>query len=594
MRTKILYVLGLILLPGVLCAEEAKILSMSGNVEVRATREGQWAPAAVNMEIAEGGAIRTNAGAEAEMVMPNKTKVWLKESSNLELEQRQTLASRLALVFGRIKLRVPHLLRKEKFEVRTPAAVCAVRGTEFTLGTNEDGKMDLQVLFGEVKLKFMIPPEKGADEFYIPQGQGLSLSEKGKQAKPALLTKAAEREAMENWAPGLKAEDRQRDLQRKENDRAQVREFAAVTNNTDAQIKSFLNVVKESDLEAGRTLTDVHGNLVRVDQRMMRPSADTIQFFNLVKRPVYSNGDNGANGSFTYNGAQGITNRLDYMQMTMAFNKDLPQSITEWPGFFNENSVKPAWASFVLANRTDASEIFFVAQNYLYDAAKDDLRNNTSVIGITSGGLYADKNLVVTGVLKDETGVTAIDALNKISSDRKVTDDGNNAGTLKYTGTSTEVNGLNGTKVVWAVQTDASYEAKPADTGDSTSLWQYQADKYNVGNNGTAYLWFAKENYGIGNGGGIKTVGDFANSSTDIFSLLKDSALESVMYIKKANGTATSFASDTLAYADIDNSSTGDFFAYKGAGTNIDVVFIPDLMVAAVEQMLPAISNLKD
>jgi hypothetical protein len=598
------------MLPGVLCAEEAKILSLSGNVEVRPTREGQWTSAAVNTEIAEGGAIRTNAGAEAELLMPNKTKVWLKESSNLELEQRQTLATRLALVFGRIKMRVPHLLRNEKFEVRTPAAVCAVRGTEFTLGTNEDGKMDLQVLFGEVKLKFTIPPEKGSDEFNIPQGQGLSLSEKGKQAKPALLTAAAEREALENWNPGLKPEDRQKDLKQKENDRAQVREFAAATNNTEARLKSFLNVVKESDLEAGRTLTDVHGNLVRVDQRMMRPEADQIQFFNLVKRPVYNNDSAGtvANGGFSYNGAQGVTNRLDYMQMTMAFNKDLPQSLSDWPSFFNANSVKPAWASFVLANRTDPQEIFFIAEGYKYQPATDDLRNNTLVVDPDRNTSYLDKNVIITGVLTDDSsGITAIDGLGKISK-LQIKDANLSDGRLVYTDASgqatQDIVGGDGNSVkssgnvCWAVQTDAhNYEVKGSDlqSGDSAKLYQYQADQYDVGNqNGSkGYFWFAKENYGLGNAGNIKTVGDFTNSSSDPFSILKDSALETVMYIKQSGGAVP--ASNEEAKHDINNLAIGDYFAYGTSGsTNIDVVFIPDLMVAAVQRMLPAISNLKN
>ena len=41
-----------------------------------------------------------------------------------------------------------------------------------------------------------------------------------------------------------------------------------------------------------------------------------------------------------------------------------------------------------------------------------------------------------------------------------------------------------------------------------------------------------------------------------------------------------------------------DQFAYNGGaggnGTNIDLVFIPDLMVAALQRMLPAISNLSE
>jgi hypothetical protein len=560
---------------------------MSGTVEARQTREGQWVPAAENMEIAEGGAVRTGADGGAVLLMPNKTKVWMKEGSSLELEQRQTLASRLALVFGRIKVRVPHLMRKEKFEVRTPAAVCAVRGTEFTMGTNEEGKMELQVLFGEVKLKFVVPPEKGASEFSIPQGQGLSLEEKGKPTKPVLLTAAKEREAMENWNPGLKQEERGKELRQKENDRAQVKEFARISNNTDNEVKSFVNVVKESDLEAGRTLTDVHGNLVRVDQRMMRPAADEIQFFNLVKRPTYANYTAATEG-FAYNGGA-VPNRLDYMQMTMNFNKDLPQRIEEWPGFFNGNEVNAEWASFIMANRSDPNEIFFIGQGYRYDASRDELVNNTLVVDPTQTNVaLVDRNVIVTGILKG-TGNDAIAGLGKITNlDFKDAGAGN--GTLKY-GDNTAVN-VAGSDVVWAVLNDTSHSySEPVNRPDNAPLVQYQADMYNVGNTAT-HIWFAKENYVISNGGGIRTPGDFTNSSSDPFSLLKDNALETVMYIKNSNGAApSSITSSALAKPDI---SSVDRFAYNGTGTNIDIVFIPDLMVAAVQRMLPAITNLKD
>ena len=329
MNRKISSLLLLILiLPVFAAAEEAKILAFSGNVEVRKTREGQWTVAAQNMEIAEGGAVRAGANGSAVLLMPNKTKVWIKESSSLEVEQRTTLASRLALVFGKVKIRVPHLMRKEKFEVRTPSAVCAVRGTELTLDTNEAGAMVINVLYGEVKLSFVVPADKGSSEFYIPQGRSLSLEEKGKPAKLALMTPEQERSSLENWNPGLSPAERQKEMKAKDNDRAQIREFAKVTNGTEDSVKSFLNNVKESDLEAGRTLRDIHGNVVRVDQRMMRPYADEIQIINMVKRPVYNNaGGNSANKGFDYNGAKSVADRLDYMQLTMNFDKDLPQRI---------------------------------------------------------------------------------------------------------------------------------------------------------------------------------------------------------------------------------------------------------------------------
>ena len=595
-------------MPAASWAAESKVLSMSGAVEVRPTREGQWTPARDEMEIAEGGAIRTGAGGAAVVIMPNKTKVWLKENSALELEQRQTLASRLALVFGRIKVRVPHLLRKEKFEVRTPAAVCAVRGTEFTMGTTEDGKMELQVLFGEVKLKFMIPPEKGDSEFNIPQGQGLKLAEKGKATKPELLTPKAEREALENWNPGLKPAERQKDLQQKEMDRAQIKDFAKATAKAEDTVKSFLNVVKESDLEAGRTLTDVHGNLVRVEQRMIRPNANEIQFYNIVKRPVYNNGDTATGvgrAGFTYNGVQGAA-RLDLMQMTMAFNQDLPQRIEEWPSFFDGNTVDPTWSSFVMANRTDASEIFFIAEGYKFDQARNngegELVNNPWVISGGGAPLLAsdsdDRQVIVTGVLKNNSELTAAEGLNRIAR-LGVAVSGADPGTglliyddiglTKYVGEdpTTAVN------VRWAIKTtESAGYSEPQNAPDNAPLAQYQADMYDVGNNGTNFLWYAKENYVIGNGGQVRTAADFTDSSSDPFTLLKNNALQSVMYIKQSNSAnPAGITNSSLAKAAI---SDTDYFVYKGAGTNIDLVFIPDLMVAAIQRMLPAITNLKD
>ena len=146
MNRKLLSLLLLVLLPAFAAADEARMIAFSGNVEIRNAREGQWAPALMNTQIPEGGAIRTGSDGSAVVQLPNKARVWVKESSSLELEQRRTFASRLALVFGKIKVRVPHLMRRERFEVGTPSAVCAVRGTEFTVTTNETGAMDINVI----------------------------------------------------------------------------------------------------------------------------------------------------------------------------------------------------------------------------------------------------------------------------------------------------------------------------------------------------------------------------------------------------------------------------------------------------------------
>lgn len=615
MRTKILSFFILVALPGIVLAGEAKLLSVNGAVEVRPGREGQWVSASSNMEIAEGGGVRTGADGQAVLLLPNKSKVWMKEGSTLEIEQRQTLASRLALVFGKIKVRVPHLMRKEKFEVRTPVAVCAVRGTEFTMGADENGKMDLQVLFGEVKFKFTVPPAKGSSEFSIPQGQGLATADEGKANKPVLLTAKQEREAMENWNPGLSKEERGADLQQKENDRAQIKDYARATNNAENAVKAFTNVVKESDLEAGRTMTDVHGNLVRIDQRMVRPDASTIQFMNLVKRPTYANYSKAANG-FAYNGGA-VRDRLDLAQMTMGFNKELPQRIEEWPSFFNANSINPTYASFILANRTNAAAdgIFFVAEGYRYDAARDELVDNLAVF-MNPGATIArtnpdDRHTMITGVLKDAgaagSGLTSQDMFNALSrlevrdADALFRNGTNNvsAGHLEYLNPATNGyvamnNAGAGTSVDWGMRltetwnSGKGYTYNPA--GTNAPMIQFQADPYAIGNNAAnGVMWYARENYVIGNGGEIKTADSITKSSQDPFTLLKNLGVQTIVYVKQSNSnsaaSAAALTNNTAAYNDI---LTADHLT----GRNIDIVFIPDLMVAAVQRMLPAITNL--
>ncbi|KAF0126120.1 MAG: Sigma factor regulatory protein FecR/PupR family [Elusimicrobia bacterium] len=570
--------------PALSPAQEARVLSFAGSVEVKADRDVEWAPAEKNMEIKEGGAVRTGADGAAMVLMPNKAKVWMRENSGLEIEQRKTLASRLSLLFGRMKVRVPHLMRKERFEVRTPSAVCAVRGTEFTVDATPEGAMDIKVLYGEVKLNFTVPPVKGKSEIHLPQGQFLSLAEKGKPARQALLTKEQEYRALENWHPGLDPRERMAGIAEKENSRAQIKEFAKTTTGAEQQVKAFINTAKESDLEAGRTLNDVHGNLVRVEQRLIRPDPQTLQFVNIVKRPTYANYSYSSSMSntygFKYNYGGAITNRLDMFQVNLAFDRALPQRIEEWPSFFNDNTIKPSYMTTVAANRTDASNIFFVAEGWKYEAARDELINNIRVVKPAEALNSAnDQDVIITGVL---TGAAAIAGLNKISK-LEITDAG--SGALNYTGTG--LAGSVGASVVWAQRETAGgnlvagYDRDANDVG-SDQLWRFSADPYLIGGSGGAKIWLARESYVIGNSGNIRNTADFTSSGSDPFAILKENAAQVLMYIKQNIGATTPNTVDRV----------NDYAFGVGNTRNIDLVFIPDLAVAAIQRMLPAITEL--
>jgi FecR protein len=596
--TKKLFIFAFFLICPSMLFAGAKILAFTGKVEVRlSVDEENWIPVKRDMIIKEGGTIRTGSRGAAVIRMPNKTKIWLRGNSNLEVEENKSFSSRISLLFGSIKIRVPHLLRREKFRVKTPTAICAVRGTEFTLSSSPEGKMRIAVLYGEVEFSYVVPPNKGPRVLYLPQGHVLSVEEKGKQGARTLLTKAQENKALENWDPGLSKKDRQKMLKQKKNGRSQMREFARVANATNKKISGFTTNVKESDIEAGRTLKDVHGNLVRVDQRLMRPDGQTLQFFNLVKRPVYSHVDH---GGFTYKGNQGIANRLDLLQMNMVFNQTLPDRMEEWSGFFDNDAVFATKAAFVSANKTDAESgnIFFVAEYYLRDDARDELVNSARVImpGMTSSEYYegaADRDVMVTGIV-DNKNFLKITNLTADSTYLNVEDTGDAFanGTLKYTD-GLDPDGNPGPVAIsglrWAIKmpTGESWESPENDI----NFKNFEADKYHVGgvlstglenSDHNEYFWYARENYVINNGGGIAQTGDITDSGTDPFTILKEHAFETVMYLKDVDGSPTTI-SDT------------DYWSVAGTNYgNIDIVFIPDLAVAAIQRMLPILTALSD
>ncbi|MCX5783904.1 MAG: FecR family protein, partial [Elusimicrobia bacterium] len=313
----------------------AVVLSVGGKVEVRPAGQTEWVLAQPGVEITQGASVRTGPDGRAVIVFGGKkeSRLWMKESSTLDIEKEDSLFKRLSLVLGNIKLRV-FRKGKETFEIKTPAAICAVRGTDFTVLFDENGKFRAETLYGLIKTTPLADGKEGAAK-KIAQGIAY-LIENGKTSFPP-LTQDEIKEALKDWDPGLTEEQRMALLNMKDDDRRQMRLFAQRSGQTEQDIQNLLTQIRESDISAGRTLNDVHGNLVRVDQLMLRPDAKTIQFLNLVKRPDYKYRLPAGTGEFAYNGGA-VKSRLDALQARVTFNKALPQNLSAWPGFFADTS----------------------------------------------------------------------------------------------------------------------------------------------------------------------------------------------------------------------------------------------------------------
>jgi hypothetical protein len=112
-----------------------------GRVEVLAKGQTQWIPAVVGARVAEGDDIRTFAGAQAELVLPDTSSVVITENSRLLLTkiefdpQSQSRLMLMHLVVGKVRATVAQAavtlarIRQSNFAISTPTAVAAARGT---------------------------------------------------------------------------------------------------------------------------------------------------------------------------------------------------------------------------------------------------------------------------------------------------------------------------------------------------------------------------------------------------------------------------------------------------------------------------------
>jgi hypothetical protein len=565
----------------------------SGTVEIQEGPDQPWKAASVGTEIREGTSLRTGPDGRAQVTFPDNAVVWVRESSNFGMQSTLPLARKVQINQGELKASIPHLKRKQTFEVHTPNAVAAVRGTIFTVATTPEGGVDIKVAYGGLTMHLLTE----AKTLTIPQGASYTR-EAGGAGKIKLMNKEQEKGVLQNWSPGLSSSQRNAALDQKDADRANIHNYAQQTEQQQQQISSLVNEVKNSDFSAGRTLFDRHGNLTRVNQFLIRPGNDSVEFVNLVKRSAYSSTPNtptpegGAAVPFVYNGPTSVTNRLDSLTAFVKFQTktgadvSLPQNLAEWPSYFSSNEVRPNTVNSVMANQTDQTNIFVVGNFGQWcgnihsgggpcaDVTSEGTANSFGQDTVASD-LYIGK---VTGLTDFGNITTSGDPSSITSSMRKMYRD---YSAENYT---LNGNGLNGNGTATGLlfsQTAQAYCSSVNASGACT---------------GGPYMWLASESYVIDNSGHTKNVSDFTNSGDDPFTILKNSAGEIIVYAKAptsgAAGTAgaNTIAATNNALGTSPNISSTDFLA---GCTNIDLVIIPDLAISIFQNMATSLSHIK-
>jgi hypothetical protein len=141
------------------CAEKIAAVSVFVQGDVTFARSGSeaYAELKANELLHPGYLVKTGAGARASLITKTGAEIRINENSVLEMPGKSGLREMFGLAMGQVWSRMLH--KRAKLTVRTPAAVCAVRGTEADIEQRSlltvkvyEGHVDLENALGKQSL----------------------------------------------------------------------------------------------------------------------------------------------------------------------------------------------------------------------------------------------------------------------------------------------------------------------------------------------------------------------------------------------------------------------------------------------------------
>ncbi len=129
---------------------DARLKVVSGSVMVKSVDSEAWTPVTGEVPLEGEDSVKTGSDGVAELYLDDKGAVSIGRNSELEMSSLAKDDAVLSLKFGSLVAKIKHFLSdKLKMQVRTPAAVCAIRGTEFAVEYSLLGKDTSVAVFDE-------------------------------------------------------------------------------------------------------------------------------------------------------------------------------------------------------------------------------------------------------------------------------------------------------------------------------------------------------------------------------------------------------------------------------------------------------------
>lgn len=144
---------GCLVLCMTLFAEEpvGKITLIEGTASVMKKESDQWRPARLNMTLYIGDQVYSREESLVEITYAHGEIVRMDEDTKLKLEEYSEKRGETAVPLGRVWVNMKKLSSVgRQFEVSSPTAVAAIRGTIFDMRAKEDSTTEVNVFDGKV------------------------------------------------------------------------------------------------------------------------------------------------------------------------------------------------------------------------------------------------------------------------------------------------------------------------------------------------------------------------------------------------------------------------------------------------------------
>ena len=296
-------------------AAQADLNQLEGQVEIYEPTAQAWRRVRTPpFRVLAGDKLRTGAASSASLLLPDGSRVLLGPSSELAVPEVRSSAVEFSLSIGSLRAWVQKRMGR-RFQVRTPTAVCAVRGTEFTASVTAARVTDLEVSEGVVNVKSLL-----GEELEVGDGRPTRFvriypdkpidvqAARPAQPKGAATAAAAPKAAGRGVATVIAAPARERGTAPESADdefKKDVQREVALGLSKEAVQSAAAEEARRAEYQEGKTLVDVNGNRVRLEEYVLRPAPDQFKLVALNSR----------------------ADRFDYFYYQAQFNQNLPEDL---------------------------------------------------------------------------------------------------------------------------------------------------------------------------------------------------------------------------------------------------------------------------